>query len=951
MQLARVATPLWLEAWGIQLGTVHDRTPLILTEKGAWEFFKGRLHRTSVLHQGLEEITDFRAVRLRDFDHDGRSELLISDAQHNVIYQWSEAASCWKKLDYALPEGMALLDQQGADNGLRFADLNGDGFDDVMQSNESGVMIYLWAKSVSADLGWKRGWTQGAMHHARQPDDPPSFVNGGARFLNRELIVRKADPAALAGGLWRKSFRELIAFPMPAPRSPEASLAAMQVRPGFRVELVACEPLVVDPIAFDWDAAGRLWVIEMRDYPLGLDGQGAPGGVVKILEDSDHDGHYDKATVFLEGLTNPSGLALWKGGVIIAASPDIFYAEDTTGDGLADVRKVLFTGFTLGNQQHRTNGFDWGLDGWLYGANGDSGGEIHSLLNLPSAAHEPVSISGRDFRFRPDTGEFETVSGGTQYGRHRDDWGEWFGNNNPTWLWHVTTSEHYLRRNPKLAVKSVIQMLANYDDATRVFPISMALERFNQPDSLGHVTSANSAMPYRDDLFGPEFSTSVFISEPVHNVVHREVLTPDGTTFTSHRAGDEQASEFLASKDTWFRPTMLKTGPDGALYIADMYRAVLEHPEWIAPETQARLDLRAGSDKGRIYRVVPTNAQSRTIPNLASLKNEQLAAALDSPSGWQRDTVQRLLHERADKSIVPVVESISANSPHPQVRAQALATLDTLEALTPPPLFTALRDPDAHVRAAAVRLSERFAKTAGEMLPVLVDLESDSEIIVRHQLALTLGEWPGVLAAEALTRLASRDGTDDAMRTAILSSVLPASPLMEALRDDASPKAVADLPKLSGTPSPDRAKVIATYTKVADLPGDSAHGQLIFQQNCAVCHRLKSEGNAVGPELAMVAAKPLDWLLTAIFDPSAAVEARYTGYIVETTANETIAGLIVAETANNLVIRAPGGIERAVLRSDVKSSNSLGRSLMPEGLEAALKVQDLADLLAWLRAK
>src|SRR6185295_3774594 len=145
---------------------------------------------------------------------------------------------------------------------------------------------------------------------------------------------------------------------------------------------------------------------------------------------------------------------------------------------------------------------------------------------------------------------------------------------------------------------------------------------------------------------GPDFATSVFISEPVHNVVHREVLEPDGATFTSKRAAGEQDREFLASTDAWFRPTMLKTGPDGALYIADMYRFVLEHPEWIAPETQSRLDLRAGADKGRIWRVFPKDAKLRAIPDLAKLDHDALALAIDSPNGWQRDTAQRLLLER-----------------------------------------------------------------------------------------------------------------------------------------------------------------------------------------------------------------------------------------------------------------------------------------------------------------
>src|SRR5205807_5171419 len=145
---------------------------------------------------------------------------------------------------------------------------------------------------------------------------------------------------------------------------------------GFKVELVAHEPLVQDPIAFEWGADGKLWVVEMGDYPLGVDGQGKPGGIVRFLEDNDHDGIYDKSTVFLEGLNFPTGVMPWGKGVIVTAAPEIFYAESTTGSGKADVRRTLFTGFVEGNQQHRVNGLWWGLDNWVYCANGHSGGHI-----------------------------------------------------------------------------------------------------------------------------------------------------------------------------------------------------------------------------------------------------------------------------------------------------------------------------------------------------------------------------------------------------------------------------------------------------------------------------------------------------------------------------------------------------------------------------------------------
>ncbi|MEY2427757.1 MAG: hypothetical protein QOJ40_642, partial [Verrucomicrobiota bacterium] len=447
-----------------------------------------------------------------------------------------------------------------------------------------------------------------------------------------------------------------------------------------------------------------------------------------------------------------------------------FYAEDTDGDGKADVRKTLFTGFNEGNQQHRMNGFDYGLDNWLYGANGDSGGKIGE-----------VDISGRDFRFRPGDRAFETQAGEAQFGRHRDDWGNWFGNNNSVWLWHYFLPEQYLKRNPYLAVPSTSRVLANYPDATRVFPVSAALQRFNDIGAMGHVTSANSAMPYRDELFGPDFAASVFISEPVYNLVHREVLEPKGVTFTSHRAPDEKESEFLASADSWFRPTMTKTGPDGALYIADMYRLVIEHPEWIPDDVKHTLDLRAGHDKGRIYRVYPAGARLRPIPRLDKLDTAGLVAALDSPNGWQRDTAQRLLVERKEKRAAKPLQKLVTGSKRAVTRLQALCTMEGLGVLNPEILKKALLDPFPAVREHALRLTEyllqRDVSTPRPSVPpdlqeTILALVNDPAIRVRYQLAFTLGEWNDPRAADALVRIAAKDAKNAEIQTAVMSSAL-----------------------------------------------------------------------------------------------------------------------------------------------------------------------------------
>jgi putative membrane-bound dehydrogenase-like protein len=803
-------------ATGVEFGIIHANgavSALIHNEQDrkAWTFEGTDWVPDDALCSGLEldgkpvltaagaplKAWRDRGVRFRDINGDGQCELVVGNESQNAVFSWSEKEKGWKRLPYGLPAHTSIVDEAGRDNGLRFADVNDDGSADVLFSNESWFSLHLFIGNPY--LGFQSGWSREVLSGKRGESGEIPLItrsggNNGAWFHERELWVQNELTAGLPDKVERRSFGRLLAGLQPPVLSPQDSLKAIRVHTGFKVELVAQEPLVQDPIAFDWGADGKLWVVEMGDYPLGVDNKGKPGGTIRFLEDTNQDGVYDRSTLFLDGLNFPTGVMPWGKGILVSAAPEIFYAEDTDGDGKADLRKPLFVGFKEGNQQHRLNGFEYGLDNWVYGANGDSGGRIALSDGKRRPPESPVDsvpgtvdISGRDFRFRTEPQLFEAQAGGTQFGRHRDDWGNWFGNNNSTWLWHYFLPEQYVRRNPNLAVRTNRRTLANYSNTGHLFPICRPLQRFNDIGRVGEVTSACSATPYRDDLFGSEFENSVFICEPVNNLIHREVLEADGISFTSHRSRDELDSEFLASTDNWFRPTMVKTGPDGALYIADMYRLVIEHPQWIPEDVKAQLDLRAGDDKGRIYRVYPAGSALRKIPRLAQLDTAGLVAALESPNGWQRDTAQRLLIERGDKKAIQLLRKVVASGERPKTRLQALCTLDGLDAATPEMLKIALRDSHAAVREHAVRISEQYLGNRskdksrrrgndlsrgenielGQALRRLVD---DPAIRVRYQLAFTLGEWNDSSAAAALVKLASRDVDSEEMLLAVMSS-------------------------------------------------------------------------------------------------------------------------------------------------------------------------------------
>lgn len=554
---------------------------------------------------------------------------------------------------------------------------------------------------------------------------------------------------------------------LPPPVEKDQALSTMQIHDDLQIELVATEPQVMDPIDIAWGPDGRMWVVEMADYPLGINDDGTPGGRVRVLEDKDQNGSYEHSTLFLENIPFPTSVFPWREGVLITTPPDVLYARDTNNDGRADTQESLYSGFYLGNEQHLVNGLQWGLDGWIYLANGDSGGVIRSTVQTS----EPVNINNLDLRIHPETGRVETVLGRTQYGRNRDAWGNWFGNNNSWPGWHYALDDHYLQRNPHVVYPNHRIFLPKVPQAGPVYPISRTLSRYNDYEKSNRFTSACGYMIYEDTALGDDFIGNSFVAEPVHNLVSRAVLKADGATFYSRRAPEERSAEFLASTDNWFRPVAIRSGPDGALYVVDMYRLVIEHPEWVPLDWQRKLNLREGHDKGRIYRITQNGHKNRPTTNLTKLSNQQLVDALDTSNRWQRDAAQQLLHWRNASDVKEQLQSMLENSNYPEARAQSLWTLRGLSLLNAASIEKSLADTDPRVRRQAIKLSESFLNSNLEVLDAVLNQSTERDPFLRQQLAYSLGESNDPAAATLLGDLLLTNADDPLIRSAALSSL------------------------------------------------------------------------------------------------------------------------------------------------------------------------------------
>lgn len=976
------------------------------------------------------------------------------------------------------------------------------------------VSAYIPSERVLREGGYEAG---GAMIYYGQP---AAFAPGVEGVVAR--AVRAQVPAAFA--VYRGI--DVARTEGVPPRSPARGLASLRVGEGLRVELVACEPMVEDPVAIDFAPDGSVFVAEMRDYPT----VGGPRGRITRLVDRDGDGTFEHAERFLEDVQLPTGVMAWRDGVLVCAAPDVLFAADRDGDGRAEVREVLLTGFSTHNEQGLVNSLTLGMDGWVHGAGGLFGGVITSRRTGAQ-----VDLRNRDFRFQPETGALEAAVGQTQQGRARDDFDAWFGCDSMALGWHYPLAERETRRNAHFAPRRVRRRVPVEADADVMFALSEQVDRYNDLHLAGRTTSACGLTIYRDAWLGDEYAGDLFVCETAANAVRRLRLTPAAGTFAGRRAQGEERREFLASTDAWFRPVQVRTGPDGALWVVDMYRFLIEHPRWVPPQRLAAVDARAGEGLGRIYRVLPAHGpRPRVAP--AGLDGTDRVQALGSPNGIVRDLAHGQLLARGDVSDVLALREHLGADRAAATRAHAASLLAGQGALTPADLATLARAEAPELRAHAVGLARPWlARAGGLAAPALAEVvlarAADADVRVQIAVALALGDWPDPRAGVALAKLLVAAAADSVLLDAVLSSALPhlgilldasvgarradliselapmvvaageveaatrlarallapdggfgraeaftlaarlvslgqveglcaqarqvvadgAAPLVDRLAaadllgaaggsDDVAallhalaPAAPNDLqlaaaralgtaraaapgpvlaawdragpdlrevlfetlartsegaltlleraaaePGFAASLSPARqqalrrhgdarvraradvalaglaarrADVLARYAEVDGRLGDFERGRAAFARVCAACHALEGAGREVGPDLAALTDRSTAGLLTAILDPNRGVLDTFALYTVTLRDGRSYAGRIAADTTNHVEILTLDGARHQLARVEIQDLVHTGVSLMPEGLEAQLSVDEMADLFAFLRTE
>ncbi|MGC1276375.1 MAG: PVC-type heme-binding CxxCH protein [Planctomycetaceae bacterium] len=590
-------------------------------------------------------------------------------------------------------------------------------------------------------------------------------------------------------------------------KEPAEALASFTVKPPFEMQLAAAEPTVMDPVAMAFDENGRLYVAEMRDYS---EQEHDYLGAIRLLEDADGDGTFEKSTVFAKELSWPTAVACWDGGVFVGAPPHLLYLKDTSGDGVADVRKTIFTGFSRDNVQAMMNSLRWGLDNRIHGAGSSIGG---SILFTGDPNRKPVRLGRQDFAFDPRTFEFEATTASSQHGMSFDDWGQKFLCSNSNHIQQVMYEDELIARNPYLKAPGGAASIAADGPQGPVFrtspvePWRIVRTRLRVQGVVpgvvefggkvsGYFSSATGVTIYRGDAWPEEWHGTAIIGDVGSNLIHRKKLDTSVLPFVATRV--DENSELVASADTWFRPVQFENGPDGSLYVADFYRETIEHPKSLPESIKKHLDL-TSRGRGRLWRIAPKDFTPRPTPKLGDATTAELVELLSHPNAWHRATASRLIYERQDGSAVPLLKNMATASGSPLGRLHALYALDGLKALTPEQVAGAFADAHAGVRENAARLAASRLNGSPELLDPLIALTTDDDVWVRYRAAFSLGavttetDSQRQLTAEsrnkavaALGDLLRRDGANRWMRLAAMSSLTghEAAVLAKLLREE-----------------------------------------------------------------------------------------------------------------------------------------------------------------------
>lgn len=561
--------------------------------------------------------------------------------------------------------------------------------------------------------------------------------------------------------------------------SPDEALTSFSLSEDFNIELFAAEPFVRDPVEMVFDEQGNVYVVQMPDYPFRPE-SGVGSGTIVMLSDTSGDGRIDKSIVFADSLLEATSILPWEGGLLVTAAPDIFLLKDTDGDNRADVKEVLFTGFFTGNAETQITNLRFSVDNWIYASNFGQEGNVRSVRHPEDAA---LSTKGGDFRFRLDRGLFEVETGPTQFGQAIDDWGHRFLTENSIHIQQAVVPWRYVHRHPHLPPFKAITNISDHEEL--MFQVTDApywrlertkrrneafrennLDRVEYADD--HFTAASGTTMYSGDAFPDEYYGNIFIGDVSGNLVHRDVIAvvQDSVMRIAQRDGDEKSREFLTSTDPWFRPANFTVGPDGALYVIDMYRQHIEAPPFIPEDLKVGMDFLAGNQMGRIYRIVPRNTKARSMPpDLRRMESGDLVRLLSHPGGWWRLQAQRILLERQDKSVVTALRELFMEHEDARVRLHALYTLEGLGSLDGRLVGKAMEDVDPGVRESAMALSEEF----DECLPMLVKAVDDPYVRVALAATLSLGEFDDARVLPAFAQVLKERGRDRWFRIAVLS--------------------------------------------------------------------------------------------------------------------------------------------------------------------------------------